>query len=244
MRCIDFQDRWQDLLDARQNPSWDTKLCEHAAECESCAVWLDDSDTIFSRFTPHRLALRSLEGPEDVADDFAEQTVARSCREQARSQRWARYGTLAAGLALSLLGMSWLPGVVAPRLHGLHSHSQPLHVSPSLVNQTWDSLPVEPSRTSAESLKAVPVQIASLEVTAWVRDWFRQATVEGRLRLEPVEELAESFEPLASSFQTALLVIRNSLPLRRNESSMPSGEREPMEASSGGNYDGKLHSFG
>lgn len=241
MRCIEFRRRWQEVLDDRQNPSWDAMLLEHAAKCESCESFLDYHDAIFSRLTPNQLAPSST---NLLSADFANQTVVRVRREQARSQRWARYGTFATGIALSLLGMSWLPGVGASRSHMPHPYSQPIHVAASLVDQASNGLPGEPSRNSSTALTAPPVQLASFDVTIWVRDWFRQATVEGRLHLEPVEELAESFEPLASSFQTALLVIRNSLPLRRSESSMPPGEHEPMEASSGGDYHGKLHSFG
>ena len=234
MRCIDFRRRWQQLLDDRDEPQWDAELQDHAAECARCNSLLN---------SPLPFSQLEVTTDDQLPPDFALRTIKRFRVEQQR--RWAILLAVSASIAAGVLGLARFPQPPTEAGPSLSVTARSF-TSGNLADTRSRSLIAASPQTS--SGKAVSMQkIAPMIPDEWaslVRTWFSQAAFAQHLRLEPVEELAESFEPLASSFQVALHVLRKSLPVGRSNSSFAPHPPEPMERPTGGDYHGKLHSFG
>lgn len=235
MRCVDFRRRWQQLLDNRDEPQWDAELHDHATDCARCHRLLN---------SPFPFSQLEVTTDDQLPPDFALRTIKRFRVEQRR--RWAILIAVSASIAAAVLGLARFP-------------QPPTEAGPSLSvtarSFTSGNLADLSSQSSlaggqppTDSGNAVSMQkIAPMVPDEWaslVRTWFSQAALAQHLKLEPVEELAESFEPLASSFQVALHVLRKSLPVGRSNASFAPHPPEPMERPTGGDYHGKLHSFG
>lgn len=236
MRCVEFRRRWQQLLDERDDHQWDAALHDHAAECARCNRLLD-GPCLFSQLAETT--------KDQLPPDFASRTVQRFRVGQQR-RRLAILLAVSASIAAGVLGIARLP---QPPTDSAASLPVTNHTVPSgkFADKSVRVL-VQAGQPQTNSGNTASIQrLAPMVPDEWaglVRNWFSRAAFTEHLRLEPVEELAESFEPLASSFQVALHVLRKSLPVRRSDSSLTPTPPEPMESPTGGEYQGKLHSFG
>jgi len=104
MKCREFNDRLNDLLDERSEPAGDARLAGHARECASCRLLLEDQQVVLA-------TLKEVRVPA-MGSDFARCVVAKAsaadvARRQVAPQRmlWA-VGTLLSTAAAALLVVS------------------------------------------------------------------------------------------------------------------------------------------
>lgn len=100
MQCDEFDRRFNELLDLRQDPADDSQLAAHAGHCPQCEIALEDWLRIGRAFAP------SGQAPSGQAPSGP---LARSPAGASERLHWSG-AALAATLAASLLGGVWFAG--------------------------------------------------------------------------------------------------------------------------------------
>jgi hypothetical protein len=104
MKCREFEDRLNDVLDDRGQPQSDPRLAAHADECDSCRQMLVGQELMLA-------SLKRLPKPS-VPADLAARVVARASSEKVvlgegrQSRAWLAFGAVAASAAAALLVVS------------------------------------------------------------------------------------------------------------------------------------------
>jgi len=229
MSCDKFDERLQQLLDQRLEPADDRELQHHAQQCADCRSLLEAQRRLFSAFEcdPY--------GRTGLTDNFAEKVVTAFVAEQPPVRSWGQKawaGALVAVAALLLLAL--LPG-----LRPITNHR--VSPAPSTNNVVENAAPIVPTvavpkyvshETSPASEPLGTNAVASLPPPGQgTNDWIdnlRESISEVSLEnLEPMDQIADGFRPVATSLQSAVGVLRRTLP--------GGGENrhKPMPAASG-----------
>lgn len=234
MRCVDFERRWQELLDRRQPPQADDRLARHAAECDTCQRWLADQEAVFGDWSEPLSASVA----ESLAGDFAARVVCAvdaDARRRRTERRVVAGLAIAAGLLFALLG-TWSRNDVerrnsviasAPSEANSQTESLVRTVPATVAEAATASFAAAPPSASTPAPETLPETLpgtwpetlladASLEMSidGWQRSWERLRD----LPPEPwqsIEELADSFRPVANSLQAALSALRSTVPVGR-----------------------------
>lgn len=217
MQCDQFETEWQQRLDAGEDPRFDEQLVAHSLCCSACNELLEGSKyllampDLLSRATepPHALP------PVAVSNQV---TLAPSSMYRTSSARWPSVAAaMVAVIAITLWGRVWM---------GL---AEPQHTVASAQRAVEDSI------AGVHSPRNVATSSSGSEVSPWVPSPLQLAlrARETRYLLNNTDPLvlngwrttlwehspnspqfwAEGLEPLTSSWELAVQVIRSTLPL-------------------------------
>ncbi len=198
MNCSDFDRRLQDVLDAQAPVDADELLERHAADCEPCREMLD----AYAALVTSLEVLELPPPPLDLADRVCAQLPQRAALRHER--RWL-LGLAALAATALLAALPWLYRPAEPDRAGASGPmtSQPLGAVAASVAATG-----QPARSRDESNERMRVMIESL--AGQISDV--------KLPLDGVNTITTAgFRPIASSLESALTAIRNSLPLIKSE---------------------------
>lgn len=196
MRCEQFEDRLQLLLDQRRVPERDTQLVAHAQVCPPCRELLSVQAQLFD-------ALELAEVP-DLPEDFARDVVAQVkpavVVEPPTSGN--RMAPILLAIAASLLLGLFSAALIWMSSHGQHMAQDDKEISPNVESPAAADV--------AEGDNWWRLSRSSL-ATLYPSD------VRQRHR-EQVETIADELRPIATPFTTAATALRRTIPVRKNRS--------------------------
>ncbi|MEE3371129.1 MAG: hypothetical protein VX346_17485 [Planctomycetota bacterium] len=203
MRCLDFEERMQLLLDHRCRPDHDSELRMHAAVCAGCQQALEVQRSLFAQ-----IAIASTtEFPGGMATAVLNQLA---------EERHARRQRLRRGLACTLAAC--LTVVLFMRHDFRQTAEMPKSTAPSgVTTQPVFSLPdtqqpphhsqVEPNATADSKWPGQTVQLALQQWKTPLAQWNANSSLS-------LHQIADGLRPITSSFSIALNALRRTLPGR------------------------------
>jgi hypothetical protein len=231
MRCREFEDRMNDVLDQRLPPERDPLLLRHAGECHSCHLLLAGQAALLA-------GIELMETPP-LSTHFAAAVLAQSREVPAalelntpRSGKKMWLGMLAGlvSLAAVVLVAVWIgmsrqqdparPTAVKPRSPA---------AAPKAIEVAKGSMPPTPSAPTsiakAVSPPRVAPPVAAKEEYQEYRDALNSLTAQLPSAVEKIDEVQQStpaIRPLRASFSIAIGTLQRTIPSR--------GKREPKPA--------------
>lgn len=219
MRCNEFQDRWQRLLDERQAPELDDLLCAHAAMCEDCDRILRTQTILFREVARQR--------PKTRTRTVQPASAVRGGKIAGFGRKWGKpiaFGVAIAGSLLVLL----IPGV--RQVINSQSSSQPAaHVATArkpAVSQTALVVNGRGNRPASARTDNAPANVQLEKDAEAEKEALRKLMqdVAAKLsdvpdeQLEPFDHIASGFRPLANTLGVAWDALRRTIPVKRNPS--------------------------
>ncbi|MBN8604167.1 MAG: hypothetical protein J0M26_24345 [Planctomycetes bacterium] len=232
MQCNEFEARWQQRLDAGENPHLDEQLVAHSLTCAECNELLEGSEYLLAMpvlFASEALPTAEGVTAKHVLPPVLEPTVTTASpvtlpptsMYRDASARWPNYAAvLVAVVALMMWGRVWM---------GL---SEPQHTVASAHRAVEDSI------AGANSPRVAAAATTPADVAPWVPSPLQLAlrARETRYLLDNTDPMvlngwrnviwhhppsstefwAEGLEPLTTSFELAVKVLRSTLPLNWN----------------------------
>ena len=218
MQCEQFENIWQQRLDAGEDPRLDEQLVAHSLSCPECNELLEGTEYLL-------VIPRRIERPEVIERSEAIEPV-RLVSPPTYRDHSARWPSVAAALiaivALTLWGRVWM---------GL---TEPQHTVASAQRAIEDSI------AGANSARAAADAGSAEEVAPWVPSPLQLAlrARETRYLLDNTDPLvldgwraaiwehpphssefwAQGLEPLTTSWEIAMRMIRRTLPLNWSDS--------------------------
>lgn len=160
MNCGEFEQRLNDALDERQNPSADFALEAHAAECAACRTLA----AAYRAFTRRSAMPQSDYSPEEVANGVL--ALLRSRRRRRAAWSTAIAGALAAAAAVLMAVslpprlQSGSPSPVAAANAPDDSRNRDFAASPQMADASNSAAVAEATRDSfAAALDALPLTV-------------------------------------------------------------------------------------
>lgn len=210
MQCEAFEYRLQSLLDRRQRPEVDDQLRAHALGCDACRQTLDAQESLFAGLAAFEFATAEPPAAQAIAAHaLAEMNPPAGDRKTASrwtSLRWAAPLIAAAAVVALLLAPFWFGS----------SDAQPK------ADQVAEN-PISTPETDETNTPVAP-QLPQVDLTQFT---FASSlpdqlpTVDTLARLDaPV--LSKGLRPLTSSFNSALTVIRRTIPGGRSDAASES----------------------
>lgn len=215
MRCDQFDQRLQNLLDRRSRPEWDASLRAHAVKCDDCASKLDLQRRLFAtlRSDTQRFARRSVPFPPSHAHSASLCTSALSEHQNSRPTQVAhpylRWSVAAACLLLISLSALALRSPL-PRAAREFANAEPPAqelVSPQ-GNVVANRLALAPAVLDPTTLRPVagePPLVVLGPIWTSVEYHFVATVDERRTSLESI---AGGLRPVTDSLTTAMEVLR------------------------------------
>lgn len=205
MRCDEFAERLDYVLDQRRDPAADPLLRKHARACLNCR---DEMETIQTVLTGIDL-WESPAANADLAQRVVAQVVAEDGRRPWYLHAWRGWALAAAAMLLvSVLPAYWLAKQNDRQTAAANAWSAPRHDSLAQANTSASSIE---SNTISSPWSYYGASIWQL-YPASARERHRQQ----------VSDIADDLKPLATSFNAAVSAIRRTLPGGRNPDRMPS----------------------
>jgi len=214
MRCREFENRLNAVLDERLRPESDPLLAAHATHCDECRQLLSHQAALLDGLSQRNLP--------PLPRDFAGRVVAAACREapvlvarQRTSQTWLAIGAVLASAAVMLLAVSLvrfaLRGDRVAAEHGNRENSfvgkgprQPSRlavVQPGVTRRK--GAPQKPEAISgADWLIEAPRLPNRLREYRGAIDELVVSLPEAASRLNEVEQVAPGIRPLRATFST------------------------------------------
>jgi len=241
MRCHEFEQRLDRLLDERQPVSSDPQLAVHARRCPDCRELLRGHEALARGVA--RLSVPPLPA------EFAAQTVAqvgpRSAAVAPRARRWwlaaAALGTSAAA-AVVLVAAVWVARnpALRPSVAGA-GRPRPPAVQRRLPQRGQLAI-VRPKPVVKGDKPALPPQPADMAAVTSSAEWLIEAPrlpehVRGSIdelatrlpetvqRLEEVEALAPGLRPIRASLSVVWGTIRQTVPGMQQDEPAPRGDQ-------------------
>ncbi len=229
MRCREFEDRMNDILDQRQAPERDGLLVRHAGECQACRQMLDGQIALLS-------GLELWEAPP-LSSRFASAVLVQAeaipvaaivDRPRRSKSKWI--GAIAALVSLAavvlvavFIGLSRQQGLERPVAE---KPGQP--VLPKTVDVAKTSLPKQ-AATSHEIAKAVPSprpQPPIAETGEYQEYRVMLNTVGAQLpyaveKIDEVQQATPAIRPLRASFSMAIGTLQRTIPNRTRRDNRP-----------------------
>jgi hypothetical protein len=209
MRCDEFDQRFQRLLDARANPLSDSDLQEHVESCVACHARLCAWDDL-------TMAMECREVPS-LSDDFSWRVVARLGERQPLPLLRNRYSRLTAVWAvvavvlicvLPMIGRTWLPGSQRPTVEPVSA--QPAAGQPPQVPISEAAVARNQQPTSQEPVAYDGSPQPSVAPTLTSFPWMDGLAT---TQLAPMNQFADPFRPVAKSFNAAFGALRKTIPI-------------------------------
>jgi len=217
MQCDQFEIEWQQRLDAGEDPRFDEHLVAHSLGCSACNELLEGSKYLLAM--PELLSLAAVRPQVDhPVSAQAPVTLASASTYRTSSARWPSVAAaMVALIAITLWGRVWM---------GL---AEPQHTVASAQRAVEDSI------AGVHSTRNAATNSDGSEVSPWVPSPLQLAlrARETRYLLNNTDPLvlngwrttlwehspnspqfwAEGLEPLTSSWELAVQVIRSTIPL-------------------------------
>lgn len=218
MRCDEFQDRWQKLLDARQLPERDDLLCAHAAMCDDCGRLLRTQTILFRELARQQRKTQQSQRDSATTD---------SNRQRSKfARKWGKpivFGLAIAGSMLILL----IPGVrqIINNDPNQRTESRVANVSNTGVPQAALVVKTRGNRSADAQSKIKPGASSEKDAQAekealrkLMQDVAAKLSDVPEEQLEPLDHIASGFRPLANTLGAAWDALRRTIPVRRNPS--------------------------
>jgi len=221
MRCREFEDRMNDLLDQRLPPERDSLLLRHAGECHSCHQLLAGQATLLA-------GVELLEIPP-VSTNFAAAVLAQSreipvalAMNMPRSGKKKWLGVLAGlvSLAAVVLVAVWI-GMSRQEDPARPTAVKPASpAAPKTIELAKDSTPPTlsaPSIARAVAPPRVAPPVAAKEEYQEYRDAINSFTAQLPSAVEKIDEVQQStpaIRPLRASFSMAIGTLQRTIPSR------------------------------
>ncbi|MGE0605591.1 MAG: anti-sigma factor [Pirellulales bacterium] len=226
MQCDEFENRLNDLLDARAAPEQDPQLAAHGEECQPCRALLAAERRLLQGLARNTLPT--------VAADFADVVVRRS---RVPVRPWRKYAAWAVAASLLMaVGIRWMTtGQIAGPTPTTIAKDTPGGTSPDAIGQQLPPLPgrTTPSRYLAAAQETRQTFSEALLIFPTTPSVATSSTVAGPADDEPGEEavswpadVAECMEPLADTTGDALDFLLSVLPADA-EAAQPAAETLP-----------------
>jgi len=229
MRCREFEDRMNDLLDQRLPPERDALLLRHAGECHSCHQLLAGQATLLA-------GVELLEMPP-LSTNFAAAVLAQSreilvaqAMNTPRSGKKKWLGVLAGLVSLAAvvlvavwIGMSRQEDPARPTAVKPASPA----TAPKTVELAKDSTlptPSAPSIAKAVAPPRVAPPVAAKEEYQEYRDAINSFTAQLPSAVERIDEVQQStpaIRPLRASFSMAIGTLQRTIPSRTKRDNRP-----------------------
>ncbi len=230
MQCRDFEDRLNDLLDARQVPERDAILRRHAGECQTCRHFLDAQAALFT-------GMDLLETPP-LPSHFAATVLKNSGSLFSVSSHRPKSRWLAVAAGLSSLAAIVLVAVLID-MASQRPKENPAAVKPASPIATPSAIAVA-NDSDAKHLPT-PESVAHAVVPPIVPPEMAAASADQK-RLDEYQELFSSFtaglpsaaktmddmqqstpaiRPLRASFSMAIGTLQRTIPSRSKKDSRP-----------------------
>ena len=188
MRCNEFDERLNDLLDDRRDPLDDASLMQHAANCPQCSYqlesWIQVEATLLSTTLPGSVdretsssALQSRVMPVITTAECPPSTPA--------AHPWL--GGFPIRIPAPWLGLALAAGLLG------------MMIGPESMRRPTPALPETEQASLNVKLGGLDLHRISLQVTQ--PDWWGSIAVSA---LRPVDPLKEGIRPLTESLQSAL----------------------------------------
>ena len=221
MRCREFEDRMNDVLDQRLPPERDALLLRHAGECRSCHQLLAGQATLLAGVELLETPPLSTNFVTAVLVQSRETPVAREMNPQrSGKKKWLRILAGLVSLAAVVLVAVWIgmsrqedparPTAVKPA-------SPP---APKTIELAKDSTPPTPSAPSIAKAVAPPrvaPPVAAKEEYQEYRDAINSFTAQLPSAVEKIDEVQQStpaIRPLRASFSMAIGTLQRTIPSR------------------------------
>lgn len=205
MQCEEFEDRFQQVLDARQSPHDDPLLVKHALGCSNCQEWLESERLLFKGLAASQATPR---------DDFAECVLAEVAIQTAQARPNHVLGAAWMTLLASAVCIAYISFVLMKSQPVPVAQPIPTGVAPANSTQPTPQVPIA-ALPQDESLALHSVSTdAQLEIDQYRRVLADLATQIGESH--ELEEMSESLSPgirpIQSSFGLAIDALRRTLP--------------------------------
>ena len=227
MKCREFEDRLNDLLDERHEPASDGRLADHAHGCLPCRQLLSDQRIVLATLKDDR--------PPQPAAGFAKRVVAKASpsvgrrRSTVPQRTWWALGTLLATAAAALLAVSliWQAREGKLPLGGKSlAGKQPESRTPR-VHQP-NVAPNRGSRSEGLALGQADWLIEAPRLPSRIRGGYR-GTIDNLAislpetvqRLDEVEHYAPGIKPIRISLGVLFETLWRALPGTQDEDELP-----------------------
>lgn len=209
MRCKEFEDRLQQVLDQRNLPETDGELCQLAQANEQLAVQLRAAEVLAA---PPMVVMYPT---ANFADRIVAQIRAEDSAElkQRNTPAWHYKSFWLTGFGLAAAASI---GMVL----AISSFTQPIEVAAKPKPQPT---PIEPAPTKPEPSKQL---IAQNEFPKSLQDFSKRLDV----REEKVEELRKVLKPIQSTLSVTIHVFRSTVPNRQQPPQHRPAEGQPSSS--------------
>ena len=221
MRCPEFEQRLNAVLDDRRSPNADPRLAAHAAECPQCRQILDEHDALLS-------GISHLAAPT-LRRDFARRTLAAArplsphVVSNPRSEKlWSAAAPLLAAAAAMLITVSV---VWYARLSGWNRFDRTEDAARLIIESPGLAMAnrgPSSNATGGDWLIEMPRLPSRLRAYRSAFGELAMAFPDAALRLEEVEHLAAGMRPLRASFAVIWDTLRSTIPTSYGDSQRPS----------------------
>ena len=230
MRCREFEDRMNDVLDQRLPPERDALLLRHAGECHSCHQLLAGQATLLA-------GVELLETPP-LSANFTTAVLVQSREIPLATEINARQGGKKKWLGM-LAGLVSLAAVVLVAVWIGMSRQQdsarPTAVKPispveahKTIEVAKNSIPPKPSAPTSIAKAVAPPRIAppaaAKEEYQEYRDALNSFTAQLPSAVEKIDEVQQStpaIRPLRASFSMAIGTLQRTIPSRTKRDTRP-----------------------
>ena len=220
MRCREFEDRLNDVLDQRLSPERDASLLRHAGECGSCRQVLDGQAALFTGLRRLNTPALSSRFAADVLVRAGATAVERAPREErSKTIKWLAVVVGLVSIAAVLLVGVWI-GLSGRNPAGPTVVKKDANPAPKNIEVAKNSLPSKVSRPPAVANIVKP---PSIEPQKTVRDYeqYREAinSLAAQLpsaveRIDEVQQSTPAIRPLRASFSMAIGTLQKTIPNR------------------------------
>ena len=222
MRCREFEDRMNDILDQRQAPERDGQLVRHARECQACRQMLDGQVALLSGLELWEApSLSSRFAAAVLVQAEAIPVAALADLPHRPKSKWIRVIAALVSLAAVVLIAVFigLSRQQEPERPIAEKPEQP--VLPKTVDIAKNSLP-KPAATSQEIAKVVPsprLETPSAPAGEYQEYRVMLNTVGAQLpyaveKIDEVQQATPAIRPLRASFSMAIGTLQRTIPNR------------------------------
>ncbi len=215
MKCETFEQRFQDILDNRQDPLNDTQLGEHAEYCAECQEMLQASSRLWAGLA------------EEVAPLHASVATAVLCEVLPQTQKSVvpKRALSPTVLSASLIALALLLTVPLWNYLATTDNQPGTEQKPGIAQADTEQTPLDPATPGDDSKPEIakeisPVPSGSPNFDAPFPAPFNLFVQHFREAGRPawISEVSVSFRPVTNSVGSTLNVLRRSLPGNENPS--------------------------
>jgi len=221
MRCREFEDRMNDVLDQRLSPERDTLLLRHAGECRSCRQLLAGQTALLAGIELMETPPLSANFAAAVLVHSRENPVAlEMATRRSGKKKWLGIMAGLVSLAAVVLLAVWIG------ISRQHDPVRPIAVKPVPPNAAPKTIEVAKNQVPRKQTapvaiaKAVAPPVAAKEEYQEYRDAINSLTAQLPSAVETIDEVQQStpaIRPLRASFSMAIGTLQRTIPSRTSK---------------------------